>query len=635
MQDAKLCVEVVQKLSGRSPVIAYKGAVLPQESLLFERVLQMRMSLYIDLLPDSDPSARKKVQQLLRTILSLEVIDVEQYADSWKALKEDFLGSFALFESEVDHQRAFKQRARGLSTLKWIGNSVVGLIEGGVRDADVIQWLVFDEKLNLRSLDLTAVCYSDYVSQEEQMRKWQYEIAPDLQQIADDWMSTLTLQLFPFRPKHGSGATAELSRRQATEAGKNACLVGDERLLEYLQMRYASADTDQSYWFFGGLAVEANRTGRVQCVPKSLTKNRTISAEPTTLQFLQQDLFAVMDDWFSSGPLRRHVHLHDQRASQDLCLKASRDGRFSTIDLSSASDSVTVPLVRSLFRESDLCDALMSTRSTHVIFNDTTIELTKYGGMGNGTTFPVESTVFSMLCEAACRRAGCDRPEYLVYGDDIILPTEAVDDLLQLLEENHFTVNVSKSYFNTTGSFFREACGMWALNGTDITPLRLSRRLYWRDGTSPSEAAGWLSLYNDSLRWGYLMLRRCINDILRATPWFRSIRRVPYFEERGGKPWVPSVYALTFDGNDTNWQVPHTWNRRLRGGCLFHHEAKCLTIKATTTPTAVPDENRYFSYWIRQLSRSDLATETIFRRGSVETPSTADLSWVRKWLPVD
>lgn len=57
-----------------------------------------------------------------------------------------------------------------------------------------------------------------------------------------------------------------------------------------------------------------------------------------------------------------------------------------------------------------------------------------------------------------------------VYGDDIIIPTDGFDSMIEWLQKFDLIPNRGKSF---SKSFFREACGMDAYKGYDVTPIKL------------------------------------------------------------------------------------------------------------------------------------------------------------------
>jgi hypothetical protein len=104
-------------------------------------------------------------------------------------------------------------------------------------------------------------------------------------------------------------------------------------------------------------------------------------------------------------------------------------------------------------------------------------KLRKFTTMGSACTFPVETIGFFVCALASLvlarnatvtiknleRLAG----EIRVFGDDIIVPKEAGKVLEALLHHLEFEVNPSKTHRNGK---FREACGMEAYDGCNVTP---------------------------------------------------------------------------------------------------------------------------------------------------------------------
>jgi hypothetical protein len=115
------------------------------------------------------------------------------------------------------------------------------------------------------------------------------------------------------------------------------------------------------------------------------------------------------------------------------------------------------------------------------------VELNKFATMGSALTFPVQSVVFFVLTAAAVVYSRGLRPtdwalacgSVQVYGDDIVVPVDALDSLRALLSAVGLKVNVSKTF---SGRNFREACGIEAFRGYDCTPAK-PRHLFDSDGS--------------------------------------------------------------------------------------------------------------------------------------------------------
>lgn len=163
--------------------------------------------------------------------------------------------------------------------------------------------------------------------------------------------------------------------------------------------------------------------------------------------------------------LKRGINLLDQSINRDRALKGSITGDLATIDLSMASDTVSVELVYQLL-PIDWAVKLDSLRSRYTLWPDGTQRLNqKFSSMGNGFTFELESLIFYALASTVTENVS-------VYGDDVILPTEAFEEVSNLFESVGFSVNKRKSF---STSYFRESCGMDAFSGLDCTPVYLRR----------------------------------------------------------------------------------------------------------------------------------------------------------------
>ena len=65
-------------------------------------------------------------------------------------------------------------------------------------------------------------------------------------------------------------------------------------------------------------------------------------------------------------------------------------------------------------------------RTGSVTYRDKIIKLNKFSSMGNSYTFELESLIFYSLAVATCSHLGIDPRDVSVYGDDVIIPANAV-----------------------------------------------------------------------------------------------------------------------------------------------------------------------------------------------------------------
>ena len=194
-------------------------------------------------------------------------------------------------------------------------------------------------------------------------------------------------------------------------------------------------------------------------VPKSAKTDRVICYEPHMNIRLQLAVGSYIRHRLS----KRGINLNDQSINQKRALEGSITGLLSTIDLSMASDTLSAELVFQLL-PIDWAVKLDQLRSRYTLWPDGETRLNeKFSSMGNGFTFELESLIFYALSSVVTSNVS-------VYGDDIILPTEAFDEVSNLLELAGFALNKRKSF---STSHFRESCGMDAFSGVNCTPVYL------------------------------------------------------------------------------------------------------------------------------------------------------------------
>ncbi|DAD52621.1 RNA-directed RNA polymerase [ssRNA phage SRR6960551_10] len=203
------------------------------------------------------------------------------------------------------------------------------------------------------------------------------------------------------------------------------------------------------------------RGSKITVVPKNAKTDRTIGIEPTGNLFLQLGIGA----YIRSQLLRVGVNLNDQSRNQRLAQRAVREN-LATMDLKSASDSISVQAILQLF-PLEWVELLGSVRSPYYLLDGEWHAFEKWSSMGNGYTFELESLIFWALASSVSDFLGATGA-VSVYGDDVILPCECAALFSETLAWLGFTVNESKSF--STG-LFRESCGIHVFDGYDVTPI--------------------------------------------------------------------------------------------------------------------------------------------------------------------
>jgi len=201
-------------------------------------------------------------------------------------------------------------------------------------------------------------------------------------------------------------------------------------------------------------------------VPKKTDIDRAACKEPDVNMYLQKGI----GSFFRRCLRTNGINLNDQSVNRRLARLGSIDGSLATLDLASASDSVTRELVFQ-FLPITWFTLLDSVRSHVTIIDGEEHVNTMFSSMGNGFTFELESLLFYTLARATAYFTGT-RGICSVYGDDIICPSGMSHDLVWVLQWFGFTSNENKSYHEGP---FRESCGGHYHSGTDITPFYLRK----------------------------------------------------------------------------------------------------------------------------------------------------------------
>lgn len=251
-----------------------------------------------------------------------------------------------------------------------------------------------------------------------------------------------------------------------------------------------------------------SRGNRLTTVPKDGKTDRPICIEPLGNLWLQLGVGKYLkkrlklcglppfgDTQWEILPGLTIVRPDAQAVHRELA-RGGVENHLATIDLSSASDTIALELVRWLLPP-DWFELLNDLRSplTLVPSSDGSQHyrlLEKFSSMGNGFTFELETLLFlGLLSVAFDLTPGID---LWVFGDDIILPAEKGVEACALLKLVGFTPNLKKTYLSGP---FRESCGGHFFSGLDVNPVRIM-------SASPTESIPQVfSLHNRLLRWGF------------------------------------------------------------------------------------------------------------------------------------
>jgi hypothetical protein len=242
--------------------------------------------------------------------------------------------------------------------------------------------------------------------------------------------------------------------------------------------------------------METREFETVISVPKNAKTGRTISP-PVDMNGLGQLGLGRM---IRRRLFRKGVNLNDQTVNQKLAKLASSTGEIATLDLKNASMAMVVCLVWDMVgnHPHDMVDPawyewLEALRTEWYMIDGELRSYELWSSMGNGYTFELESLIFWALCSATCSVLGIPEDNVSVYGDDLIVPVQAVELLRESLAWCGFELNQAKSFWNDSGPRFRESCGKHFLDGIDVTPAYVDQPLTTVDQV--------ILLANNLLRW--------------------------------------------------------------------------------------------------------------------------------------
>lgn len=285
-------------------------------------------------------------------------------------------------------------------------------------------------------------------------------------------------------------------------------------------------------------------SNRLSFVPKNDEISRCICIEPTLSTITQSGVGRIIERLLDE---RFGISLSKQPdRNRELARLGSRSDELVTIDLSSASDSMSLKMLHYVLPP-QFFRLLCEHRSLSTLDGPRTVELHMVSTMGNGFTFPLQTMLFSAVVGACMKRRGIpfDSARYSkswgVFGDDIICPEIVSRDVISLLTLLGFKVNTDKTFVKGP---FRESCGGDYFLGSNI------RGVYVKSLNTPASRYSVINLLTQfSTRTG-LFLPRCIG---RLTETVRFLP-IPCWENIESGIRVPFCVARPFLGRDYKTQ---------------------------------------------------------------------------------
>lgn len=660
-----------------------------------EEAVGLFLSSWIALLSDSPLQTPTKTSKPFRV-----------YRQFLNRIQADGLKETIVAYSELAHRLVSQHSLMGTPSLigEWITdfrntpvfNEYHAYYRSG--DVEILQYLYsflnFGKKFEVKDEDLKLTAFRGWLDVEDKLSA--LELDPNdilaLRTILGTMLPTFEVQ--DFRPRFGPGSVRERGVTGKVEKINKLSYdyLIDRFLLHGHVGNYGSAGTsglsagqvlpDPSQWVPD--KTFTMRIARLTFVPKNVKAARSICMEPNTLQFFQQGVLREMVRLIRSSELRHSVKLEDQTHNQTLCEIGSYTSEIDTLDLSSASDSVSWKLVKAIFPPSWVIP-MYATRSPIVELPDGHLKpVAKYAPMGSALCFPTQNVVFWGTCVyAACLRVYDEFvrslktdetvPAFLewltptqvrrvvrlfgrklelrdhgfqtlgVYGDDICVDRRLTDVVIAILTRLGFTVNHEKSFRGSQA--FRESCGKYCLNGSDITPMYFRIKGVRRELTA-EHVASHVHLTNQAWDRGY----RNLYTFLRVTvlgwgcpAWLRSRDHVknpiPFTDD-------PLAFGIMCK-NPTNTHLRQRYNTDYQ-----RQEGRCWTIRYTevidSSEFLIPMERYLYTQW--WASRGKTLVEptsvgsrlTVMRKNGIEVTvrvgsprhetGRPGLHW--RWIPV-
>lgn len=324
--------------------------------------------------------------------------------------------------------------------------------------------------LDCLKVDKRAVALEKFFEAEEKCRKTNLrlkgEIPPSYARYISIAARKIDIILGDIDPEElvnscnwGPGATTAIKRRNATAPTKYQ----SETSISKMCHDFVAPWIDVAYPLWKVRErLTISGSSKIVTVPKNAKTDRTIAIEPGINLWFQKGIGSII-----RRKLSRHgIDLAHQNHNQERARIGSKFNQLATIDFTSASDTISIECVRTLLPPRWFL--VLSLLRSHVSDLDgKPVLLEKFSSMGNGFTFELETLIFYSLAIAICEANGING-SVSVYGDDVVLPSKAVDEYRTLCEFLGFSVNESKSY---SSSPYRESCGDHYWNGVNIKPI--------------------------------------------------------------------------------------------------------------------------------------------------------------------
>lgn len=378
----------------------------------------------------------------------------------------------------------------------------------------------------------------------------------------------------------GTSFEAPKSRRAYTQGDKYNAPYTMTRPAQYLVERFVWSPNDN--WRQNVCRVNAHPWNvvpgnRFTTVPKDSKTRRGICIEPGSNLYLQLAAGKAIGQRLSRIGI--HIPTGQERHGKAV-MAGSVDGSLTTIDLSGASDTVSLVLVEKLLPY-EWFRLLGDLRSPKTWINGRWLKLEKFSSMGNGYTFELETLLFLAI---VCAATGLNPGDVLVYGDDIIIPREQSRNAIAALRFFGFIPNERKTF--TSGKFL-ESCGSDFFCGEPVRPFYLKRKpqgpeswIIICNGLTRTRKRAWVKAHSKIPRTARCYGPSQLGDLLIHTDdrsrwtykwrhqvrWFRTWRPVTKSPIPLARFGNGSHLLLALSGSESSGLVPRNWVSGYKNG---------------------------------------------------------------------
>lgn len=215
----------------------------------------------------------------------------------------------------------------------------------------------------------------------------------------------------------------------------------------------------------------------VQLVNKSYKACRVIAKENVVRSYYMQGFRKDLEEALTKAGYEYLMPSEHQDMNQMLAHIGSVDGYLATVDLSAASDSIPVGLIFDTFPK-EFCHIWYTLRSSNFIINGKAYTCYMANTSGSPLCFSMEKILFyafaRVATDIACSFGAGEVSLVTAMGDDIIVPSYAVETLADLLSMCGIVTNLDKSFSGE--DTYRESCGYEADSGYTTTSLYFPRK---------------------------------------------------------------------------------------------------------------------------------------------------------------